>query len=168
MLIFLIGFMGSGKTSVGRHLARNMHYRFIDLDAVIEEREVKSIQEIFDQHGEAYFRQCETKLLNEVYEMKDTVISCGGGTPCFSENMAEMNKHGITVYLKMEPEALKHRLTHAKKKRPLLLNVSEENLLNVIKEKLQLREPFYKQSKIMLNGLDVDMNLLQKSIQYFN
>lgn len=67
MLIFLIGFMGSGKTSVGRHLARNMHYRFIDLDAVIEEREIKTIQEIFDQHGESYFRQCESKLLSEVY-----------------------------------------------------------------------------------------------------
>lgn len=66
--------------------------------------------------------------------MKDTVISCGGGTPCFGDNMADMNKHGITVYLKMEAEALKHRLTHPKKKRPLLMNVSEENLLTVIKE----------------------------------
>ena len=168
MLIFLVGFMGSGKTSVGKQLARMMNYKFFDTDALIEEREGKTIEQLFEMNGETYFRNCESKIITEFFEMKDAVISCGGGTPCFNNNMALMNQHGITVYLKMEPEALKHRLMNAKKRRPLMLNISEDNMLNEIREKLQTREPVCKQAKIMLNGLDVDLNLLHKSIQYFH
>ena len=106
MRIFLIGFMGCGKTTLGKKLAKHLNFNFIDLDRFIENKTVKSINVIFDEKGEQYFRDLEKESLNEIYKMDNLVIATGGGTPCFSDNMQTMLEKGICIYLKMEAEDL--------------------------------------------------------------
>jgi len=150
--IFLIGFMGSGKSTIGRHLARALNRQFIDLDNHIEEKFRTTIPLFFKEFGEAGFRDAERSALHDMKEMKNVVVATGGGTPCFFDNMEFMNKHGITVYIKVSPEELANRLHSSKTVRPLIQGKSKEELINYIIGKLAEREPFYNKARIIADG----------------
>lgn len=150
--IFLIGYMGSGKTTLGKAYARAMQLPFIDLDWYIEERFHKTVRELFEERGEDAFREIERNMLHEVAEFEDVVIACGGGTPCFFDNMEYMNGKGDTVFLNASPDVLFRRLKVAKSKRPLLKDKSDEELMEVIRQALQMRLPFYSQAKYNFNA----------------
>ena len=150
--IFLIGYMGAGKTTLGKAFARAMGLTFIDLDWYIEERFHKTIRELFTERGEEEFRKLERRMLHEVAEFEDVVISVGGGTPCFFDNVEFMNMAGETVYLDVNIQVLFRRLKVAKQQRPLLDGKTDEELLLFIQEALQKRLPFYSRAKHVFNG----------------
>lgn len=151
--IFLIGYMGSGKTTVGKLLAAKLGYSFIDMDVHIEEKLFKSVSQIFAELGEEQFRLLERQCLYEIATFDRVVISTGGGAPCFFDNMGYMNEQGMTVYLKLSPEKLAERLelSHANK-RPLLAERKGEELRAFISEGLAKREPFYSQAAYTVAG----------------
>ena len=149
--IVLIGYMGAGKTTLGRVLAKHLNLEFFDLDWYVENRYRMKIPQIFQEKGEEGFRQLERLMLHEVGEMEDVVISCGGGTPCFFDNMDYINQQAESVYLKAEPEVLKGHLLMGKSKRPLIEGKSPEELIAFIRESLQIREPFYAKAKHVVN-----------------
>lgn len=152
--IFLIGFMGAGKTTQGKQIARMMGYDFIDMDRWITEREKKSIPQIFEQKGESYFRQLESAAIDELRKRNKVVIATGGGAPCHNGNMERMKNAGLTIYLKLAPGALLVRLQYSKTKRPLLEGKNEQEMLHTIQNLLQQREPFYSQAHMVIDGLD--------------
>ena len=152
--IILIGYMGSGKTTVGKALSKELGIPFYDLDWYIESRMHKTVAQLFAERGEEGFRKVERNMLHEVAEFEDVVISCGGGTPCFFDNMEYLNQQGETVYLKADPEVLYGHLQMGKTVRPLLVGKSKEELLAFIREQLEKREPFYTKAK---HTLDVSL-----------
>ncbi|WP_315317013.1 shikimate kinase [Segatella oris] len=153
--IILIGYMGAGKTTVGKALAKELRMPFYDLDWYIESRMHKTVKAIFDERGEAGFRKIEHNMLHEVAEFEDIIISCGGGTPCFFDNIDYMNRQGETVYLKATPEVLYGHLKMGKTIRPLLLNKTADEVQVFIREQLAQRESYYSKAKYVL-----DVNLL--------
>ena len=156
--IFLIGYMGSGKTTIGKKLAARLGYSFIDMDTHIEEKQFKSVNQIFADLGEQEFRKMEQDCLHEVAEFEHTIISTGGGAPCYFDNMEFMNAHGLTVYLKLTPTELANRLENSKaNKRPLLSNRKGDELLQFISEGLSKREPFYNQAEVKVNGTEEEI-----------
>lgn len=146
--VFLCGYMGSGKTTLGKSLASTMNLTFIDLDNFIESRQRKTVKEIFAEVGEAGFREIEKKSLIEVSEYEDVIISLGGGTPCFFDNMDIVNAAGVSVYLKPTEDVLLARLIKGKHKRPLLADKNDDEILQVIREQLAWREPYYMKCQI--------------------
>ena len=161
MRIFLIGFMGCGKTTLGKKLAKDLNYNFIDLDTYIEKKTNKTITEIFDNKGEKKFRIVERESLIEVCKKDNIVIATGGGTPCFFDNMQEILVSGKAIYLKMKIKDLLERLETEKSQRPLIKNKSAKELENFIRNKLSKREYFYKKSDYTLQG----KNICEKEIQ---
>lgn len=153
--IILVGYMGSGKTTVGKQLAQDLGVSFYDLDWCVESRYHRTIPQIFAERGEEGFRELERRLLHEVCDFEDIVLSCGGGTPCFFDNMDHMNLMGETVYLKAKPETLYMHLKMGRTERPLLKNKTPEEMQAYIAESLAQREPFYAKAKHTL-----DVNLL--------
>ncbi len=149
--IFLIGYMGAGKTTVGKLLSKELGVPFYDLDWYIESRRRKTVPQIFAEQGEEGFRKIEQAMLHEVAEFEDVIISCGGGTPCFFDNMDYMNQQGQVVYLRCEPEVLRKHLTMGKTERPLLKGKSPEELIVFIKEQLEKREHFYNKAQYILD-----------------
>lgn len=145
--IILVGYMGSGKTTVGKALSKEMGMMFYDLDWYIESRMRKTVSELFAERGEEAFRKIEYNMLHEVAEFEDVIISCGGGTPCFFDNMDYLNQQGDVVYLKATPETLYKHLLMAKVERPLLKGKSPEELIAYITEHLKEREPFYQKAR---------------------
>ncbi len=164
-IIYIIGFMGSGKTTAGKKLASLLGWSFIDLDKRIEEYAGKTIPEIFSQSGEDYFRIIETQLLRNIKMRTKTVISTGGGTPCYIDNMDYMIETGLTIYLKLTPAELKSRLSQSKGKRPLIKDLNQNELTSFIKEKLAVREKWYERSDITMDGIDLDINLLLSHVK---
>lgn len=152
MRIFLTGYMGAGKTTLGKAFAREMKVPFIDLDWYIEERFHKTIRELFAERGEASFRELERNMLHEVGEFEDVIISTGGGTPCFFDNMEYMNARGQTVFLDVDVEILFRRLRIAKRQRPILQGKSDDELRAFIVEALEKRAPFYSQARYRFDG----------------
>lgn len=150
--IFLIGYMGAGKTTLGRALAETMKLEFIDLDDFIVSRYRKTIKEIFAEVGEEGFREIERKALHEVSTYENVIISLGGGTPCFFNNMDIVNEAGTSVYLKPTEDVLLIRLIKGKHKRPLLAGKTDNEILQVIREQLAWREPYYKKANITFNA----------------
>lgn len=150
--IYLVGYMGSGKTTVGQLLAKHYGFTFIDLDSYIENRFLKKINEIFAEHGENKFREIEHKLLCEVSAMENVVVSTGGGAACFYNNMELMNESGVCVYLKLTPEKLAQRLYKARSMRPLIKDKTAEELPGFVTEMLTKREPYYKQASIVVDN----------------
>lgn len=145
--IILIGYMGAGKTTLGQALARALGLEFVDLDCFIEERFCKSISQIFAEKGEEEFRRIEQRMLHEVAEFENVIISTGGGTPCFFDNIDYMNSKGTTVYLDVPQERLFIRLSIARKQRPLLKDKNDDELRTFIAEQIARREPFYKKAQ---------------------
>ena len=153
--IILVGYMCVGKTTIGRDLAKLMNRTFYDLDWYIEERYHTKVSQIFAEKGEAHFRDLERRMLHEVAEFENVVLSCGGGTPCFFDNMDYLNRQGETVYLKATPEVLYAHLKMGKSVRPLLLDKTPEEVEAFVKQQLQQREPYYSKAKHVL-----DVNVL--------
>ncbi len=150
--IFLIGYMGAGKTTVGRLLAKRANVSFIDLDHYIEGRFHQQVPAIFAQHGEEGFRDIERRMLHEVAEFEDVLISAGGGTPCFFDNMDYMNAHGTTVYLKVSVDELANRLSVGRNTRPVLGGRKGEELKAFIRENLEKRRPYYERAQIIFDA----------------
>jgi len=149
--IILIGYMGAGKTTVGRALAKALALPFYDLDWYIENRRHKSVSQLFKEVGEDGFRIIERNMLHELAEFEDVVISCGGGTPCFFDNIDYMNQQGQVVYLCCEPEVLRQHLMMGKGKRPLIEGKSPEELTDYIRTHLREREPYYTKARYQLD-----------------
>lgn len=152
--IIIIGYMGAGKTTVGKALAKQLNMQFYDLDWYIESRMHKTIPQLFAERGEEGFRKVERNMLHEVAEFEDVILSCGGGTPCFFDNIDYMNGQGDVVYLKADPEVLYKHLLMGKIERPLLKGKTPEELIEFIKEQLKHREPYYLKAK---HTLDVSL-----------
>jgi len=148
MCIYLIGFMGSGKTTLGQALAKEMGWSFLDLDDRIEELAGKSIPSIFREESEKAFRILEQQALHSTGELSNAVIATGGGTPCHFDNFDWIKTHGISVYLKASPTLLTQRLMAQQKHRPLLDNLSEEELSAYIHKMLEQRARYYQQADI--------------------
>ena len=145
--IFLIGFMGCGKSTFGKKLAEKIGWNYIDLDNYIESKEVKSIPTIFQENGEKYFRNIESKFLKELMSLNSYVISCGGGTPCFHNNMELILEKGASVYMKVSPYILHERLKLEKAKRPLISEMTDSQIFIFIQNKLNERANYYELSK---------------------
>jgi len=161
--VFLVGFMGSGKTTWGKRMAHKLKLSFYDTDYLIAEREGLSISEIFELKGEAYFRELETELLETLPNLP-AIVATGGGLPCFHENMKKLNSMGTTVYLELPPKALFQRLLLEKNKRPLLAHLDDQNLLKFIETRLAERENTYLQAQIVVKVLKADINSLTEHL----
>ncbi len=164
MLIYLVGYMGSGKTTAGKKLASLLGYNFVDLDQVIETRERMSIAELFDEKGEAYFRRIEHQVVMESGQLNNSVIATGGGAPCFHNNMEVMNQAGITIYIELSPKALIDRLKGGMAKRPILKGKTPDELEQFITEALAVRAPFYKQARLVVDGISLSAETLQHAL----
>ena len=164
-ILYIIGFMGSGKTTAGKRLASSLKWSFVDLDNKIEEHTGLKIPEIFSLHGEDHFRVVEAEVLRSLLTDADTVISTGGGTPCYASNMEFMLETGLTIYLKMTPGQLMKRLNRTSAERPLIKNLSGESLLNFIEEKLAFREKWYEKSDLVTDGFYLDISNLNLKVK---
>jgi len=164
MKIFLIGFMGCGKTYTGKELASNIEYEFLDMDDEVINNAGKSIPDIFSENGESVFREYERKALLNLLKKDNVVIATGGGAPCFADNMELINKSGISVYLEMSPESLAKRLEHIKQTRPLVASKKGEELGKFIAEKLWKREPYYMKAHYIVSEKDINADYIQKLI----
>ncbi|HRE50782.1 MAG TPA: shikimate kinase [Flavitalea sp.] len=159
MKIFLIGFMGSGKTHWGERLARSLRIPFFDLDKEIVDKEGRSIPEIFAESGEEQFRIVEKQLLESLIETQSSmVLSCGGGTPCFFNNIELMKKNGLTVWLNTPVDILMQRLLKEKNERPLLKNMADSEMKAYIVRKLNERRLYYEQADVILEK-DNDLSI---------
>lgn len=143
MRVYLVGFMSVGKTTLGYQLARQLNMRFLDLDQLIANREKQSVQEIFNSQGETYFRQIEKAALHTTFELPQTIVSTGGGTPAHFDNMKQMTKMGLTFYLKLPKKKIIERLELSVKERPLVKNKSPESLDKYIESLIDKRKKFY-------------------------
>lgn len=155
MRVFLIGFMGSGKTTIGKKLANYLKYDFIDLDKLIESRTGMSIVEYFEQNGEAAFREFERGILQQTDFPENVIIATGGGTPCSADNMEWMNENGLVAYLSLSPKALAGRLEHSKTDRPLIRHLKGDELVDFISTKLEEREVFYTKARYVVSASDL-------------
>jgi shikimate kinase len=159
-LIYIIGFMGSGKSTAGKKLSGVLGWTFIDIDRKIEEVAGKTIPQIFASDGENVFRKIESDVLKSINPGEGTIVSTGGGTPCHGNNMDFMLGTGLTVYLKMTPEQLTYRLLESTSVRPLIKNVSDEQLPEFIEKVLSVREKYYSRAEIIIDGINLDINRL--------
>jgi shikimate kinase len=163
--VYIIGFMGSGKTTTGMKLAGLLGWTFTDLDRSIEEHTGLSIPEIFATHGETWFRKVESELLRNLFSATNMVVSTGGGAPCYEDNMDFMLETGLTLYLKLTPGQLKSRLSGTNGERPLIKDLGEEGLLRFIEEKLAIREKWYSRAELTFNGFDTDIKLICSQVR---
>lgn len=161
MRIFLIGFMGCGKTHWGKQVSQKLQLPFFDLDALIEEREGKTITEIFAEMGEEYFRMLEKDVLYMVTESHPSfVMACGGGAPCFFNNIDYMKSRGTTVWINCSTDCLYSRLVNEKDKRPLIRSIPDDELKSYIIRKYSDRKIFYQQADVILAEDDVNLEAL--------
>ena len=165
MNIYLVGYMGSGKSTIGRQLAGRIGYTHLDLDDFFEETYRISIMNFFRKYDEAAFRKIESSMLQKTVGFENQVISTGGGTPCFHNNMELINRHGLSVYIRMHPKSLFTRLKHAKRPRPRTSSLNDDALMERILEDLSSREEFYEQAHISVKGESIDMNALTEIVK---
>ncbi len=168
--IFLVGMPSSGKSTLGKELAKNLGYSFTDMDKLIETREQKSINEIFASKGEDYFRELEKKILHTIQPNQSTVIATGGGVPCFHQNMDYIKENGISIFLNVDIDDLAKRIYKAQTNNRPLLNIaaeSEETIIGNIKKLYQDRLPFYKQADIQVDG-EISVNQLLWLIEAYS
>jgi len=147
--IYLVGLPGSGKSQTGKWLSQKLGWDFVDLDELIEKNEKKSIAELFELQGEEGFRTIEQKYLKVTFSFKQCVISCGGGTPAWDNNMENMGRHGLTVYLNTELAEIERRLEDSKSIRPLL--AQSQDLGKQISDLNEKRRPYYSRAKVIWN-----------------
>ena len=165
MIIYLIGYMGSGKTTVGKKLSRALAYEFVDLDQQIENSQGQSIADLFEEKGAEVFRKIEQEELHKTFTLTNAVVSLGGGTPCFFDNLEQINQHGRSVYLKLSAVSLASRLQNAKNPRPLLRGLSDSELFEFVQQQLGEREQFYNRCHFIIKGESLDISELIKMIK---
>lgn len=156
--------MGSGKSTLGRKLAKHAGLQFVDMDHYIEKRNCKTVPQIFSEEGEAEFRKKERKALEELSQFSNVVIATGGGAPGFFDNVDLMNRTGKTIYLNINPKILAERLMKSKTERPLIKGKSREELVQFIDENLKKRNPYYTQAQYQITQSNVDLNEVMKMI----
>ena len=168
-LLFVLGFMGAGKSTLGKMVARHLNWTFIDLDDEIEGEEGKAISALFADSGEAHFRTLERNILEKVVSTLDspTLLSCGGGTPCYSDNMEWMKAKGLTIYLKTPTPIIIGRLRRMRASRPMLSKYSDEELPAFIHSLLAQREPYYSRAHIVLDNPKIDKQSILHAIKTY-
>lgn len=164
--IYLIGFMGVGKSTAGRKLASMLGWKFLDTDAAFEEKYKVSINTFFEKYGEKLFRKLEHDILKSTFNLNNYVIAAGGGIPCYLDAMQQINANGISVYLDMNEKAILNRLLNSKQKRPLVVYKTESELIDFIKDKLNNRIPYYSQAIISVNAISIDLDELLEKIKF--
>lgn len=155
--VYLVGFMGAGKTTVGRRLAKRLGWTFADTDYIAESELGEKLTTVFANKGELWFRKYERQVLHGTSELVDTVISTGGGTPCFYDNMDAILEKGLCFYLYLPPKAILSRLITSKKPRPLLHELTSEELEGFIETTLERRDPFYRRAHFIIDALSPDI-----------
>ena len=165
MRIVLVGYMGSGKSTLGKKLASKLGFSFYDTDQIIEEQYKISIYNFFEKYEEDVFRKIEYDVLKNALIHNNAVISTGGGTPCFRNNMDIINKNSYSVYIKMQINSIENRLINSKKSRPLLKDISQDNLKAFIEKQLLEREKYYNQANLIIKGENLDINYLIESLK---
>lgn len=171
MKLFLVGYMGCGKSSLGRKIAKRANMHFVDMDSVIEEREGASVSDIFHYEGENYFRGKERELIEEIaLAADDVVVSTGGGVPTWQDNIARMNDIGVVVYLRRTAERIASRLSpHGRQKRPKLRGLNDEELVLFMRENMAEREPFYSQARYCIDCDSLsDEELIDRIVSILN
>lgn len=163
--IYLVGYMGAGKSTCAKRLANKLNWDFKDLDQLFESRYKIAIADFFKKYDESLFRRLERDLLQETNVLQNTIIATGGGTACFYDNMSWMNEHGLTVYLQMSPTAVTNRLIHTKKKRPLISRKHPEELYQFVKNHLRQRAIFYSQAKIIIEAESLNLDSLIEKLK---
>jgi shikimate kinase len=158
MKIFLIGFMGCGKSTLGRKLSSALNLTFIDLDTFLEEKFYRTIPQIFAEEGEDGFRKKERNVLEEVSSFDDVIVATGGGAPCFYNNMELMNDSGFCIFLDIETQTLVNRLLNARIERPLIKGKSPEELYEFIEMMMLKRRPFYEKARYILKGSEISQD----------
>ena len=157
MNIYIIGYMASGKTTFGKVLAEKLNLPFIDLDLWIEDKTGTAVSEIFKLKGEDAFREIEKESLQEAAKANpSSVIACGGGTPCFFDNMDFMNADGLTIFLETSTPVLISRLQEENSKRPLMSGKTDEEIENKVLTQLCNRLPHYMEAKLKWHGDDLE------------
>ncbi|MFA4871190.1 MAG: shikimate kinase [Pedobacter sp.] len=164
MRIFLIGFMGCGKSTMGKKLAQKLGYTFVDLDHEIEKSLGSTIGAYFASHGEDAFRELESETLKTFDYPANAVIATGGGAPCFFDNMDWMNENGLSLYIEMSPAALAKRLESGKDKRPLLKDLTEAQMIEFIENKLNERNVFYQRALLKINGINLTADAMRAAV----
>ena len=168
MRVYLIGFMGSGKSTAGRKLARKLQLDFYDLDDLIEQKCGMSISDYFEKYGEENFRLLERNILHQTFEKNEVLISTGGGTPCFFDNINAIKRNGIPVYLEADIPLIVSRLKNEKAKRPLIKNKNKDELYDTLSELLNKREKYYRQAQIIVSAKNLNINKLAEKIKLFS
>jgi len=168
MRIYLIGYMGSGKTTLGRKLALTLNLSFIDLDTFLEEKYFRTIPQIFEHEGETGFRKKEQIVLREVSTFDDVIVATGGGAPCFFDNMEVMNNTGFCIFLDVDTVSLANRLINAKTERPIIKGKSLDELHHFIDEMMLKRRPFYEKARYILKGSEIKPDQILEIVKNHN
>jgi shikimate kinase len=163
MLIFLVGFMGCGKSYTAKYLANELNIPYVDMDQAIEMQHGKTIPQIFEEEGELVFRNLEHEYLKALNPEYSRIISTGGGTPCYHNNMALMNSTGTTIFIDSDKQLIVERLLRGIHKRPLLQGMNEHDLGFFYDQKMKERRPFYEQANFQVKHQDYEV--LQRLIQ---
>ncbi len=163
--IYIVGYMGAGKTTAARRLAQRMGWDVVDTDALFEEKYKISVNDFFNKYDEPLYRKLESEVLKATESLDHVVVSTGGGTACFFDNMDWMNQHGLTVFLRISPQAAVDRVIHSRHKRPLVEGKSEEELTEFVNQHYASRLPFYEQARIAAKSEDFDIESLMEAIK---
>ena len=163
--IYLVGYMGAGKTTAAKRLAQRLGWEVADTDALFEEKYKISVDDFFQKYDEPLYRKLESEVLKNTENLKNTVISTGGGTACYFDNMDWMNQHGLTVFMRISPQAAVDRVLHSRHKRPLVRGKSEEELMEYVEWHYASRLQFYEQAQITVKSEDFDLEALIQRIE---
>lgn len=163
--IYIVGYMGAGKTTAARRLAQRMGWEVVDTDALFEEKYKISVNDFFNKYDEPLYRKLESEVLKATESLDHVVVSTGGGTACFFDNMDWMNQHGLTIFLRISPQAAVDRVIHSRHKRPLVEGKSEEELTEFVNQHYASRLPFYEQARITAKSEDFDIESLMEAIK---
>lgn len=161
--IYLVGMPGSGKTTLGKKLSNTLEYDFVDLDSLIQQNEGMSIEQIFEEKGEEFFREIERLYLQSTNKLSKTIISTGGGTPYYFDNMDWINQHGLSIFLDISIEQLTQRILQNPTKRPLFKGLSDSEIHEKLLNLMEIRNPYYLKSRLI-----VDINGLNKNTKTYN
>lgn len=165
--IYIVGYMGAGKTTAAKRLANRLGWEVVDTDALFEEKYRISVDDFFKKYDEPLYRKLESEILKSTEKMENTVISTGGGTACYYDNMDWMNLHGLTVFMRVSPAAAVDRVLHSHHKRPLVRGKSENELMEYVNWHYASRMPFYEQAKITVKSENLDLDALLERIKLF-
>jgi shikimate kinase len=163
--LFIIGYKSSGKTTIGKQLAKRLNLEFVDLDEMIEQREGISIPELYSQHREDMFRKMEWAALSEIVKKDNIIVSTGGGAPCYFDNMTLMEKYGEVLYIQLDNDTLVSRLKSATKDRPIVMNKTGEELREYVKNLRDRCEHHYLRAKYIVNGKNLTVQKVIDTIK---